>query len=167
MPRSTSWGFPRWGGYGATGNEAVTVRLCEWEDCEEKGDHPAPKFRDSKERFWFCQEHAGEYNRNWNYFDGMSKEEAAKAARKEENFAKGFSESHTWKYAEVGLTKEERERRIALEVLNLTEGASEVQIKESFRALAKKHHPDTNQGDAAAEERFKSVCAAYEILKVR
>ena len=164
MPRSNSWGFPRWGGYG-TDNEAVTVRTCEWEGCEEKADHPAPKYRDSRERYWFCQEHAGEYNRSWNYFDGMSKEEAEKATRREENFARGFREAGTWQYAEVGLTKEERERRAALEVLGLTEGATETEIKESFRTLAKKHHPDTNQGDEAAEERFKSVCAAYEILK--
>jgi len=165
MTRSKSWGFPRWGGYGATDTEAVTVRMCEWEDCDVKGDYPAPKFRDSNERYWFCQEHAGEYNRNWNYFDGMSKEDAEKTKRKEENFARGFREANTWEYVDAGLTKEERERRTALEVLNLTEGATEAQIKESFRTLAKKHHPDTNLGDARAEERFKSVCAAYEILK--
>jgi hypothetical protein len=141
--------------------------MCEWEGCDVKGDHPAPKFRDSNERFWFCQEHAGEYNRNWNYFDGMSKEDAEKVTRKEENFAKGFREANTWEYVDAGLTKEERERRTALEVLNLTEGASEAEIKESFRTLAKKHHPDANLGDAAAEERFKSVCAAYEILKTK
>ena len=84
MPRSNSWGFPRWGGYG-TDNEAVTVRTCEWEGCEEKADHPAPKYRDSRERYWFCQEHAGEYNRSWNYFDGMSKEEAEKYVGYENN----------------------------------------------------------------------------------
>jgi len=166
MPRSKSWGFPRWGGYGAE-SEAVAVQLCEWEGCAEKGDHPAPKFRDSSERLWFCQEHAGEYNRSWDYFSGMTKEEAAEAAQKEENFARGFREAKTWQYTEIGLTKEERERRLSLEVLNLSEGATAVEIKEAFRNLAKKHHPDTNLGDEAAEERFKSVCAAYEILKVK
>ena len=35
MPRSTSWGFPRWGGYGATDNEAVTVRLLRGADALE------------------------------------------------------------------------------------------------------------------------------------
>ena len=164
MPRSKSWGFPRWGSYG-TDNEAVAVRVCEWDGCPDKGDYPAPKFRDSKERFYFCQEHAGEYNRNWNYFDGMSKEDAEKAAKKEESFANGFRESKTWQYVDVGLTKDERERRAALEVLELAEGASEIQVKEAFRKLAKRHHPDSNRGDEAAEERFKSVSAAYEILK--
>jgi hypothetical protein len=164
MPRSKSWGFPRWGDYGAE-TEVVAVRLCEWEDCAEKGDYPAPKFRDSPERYWFCQEHAGEYNRSWDYFSGMTQEEAVKAAKKEQSFANGFREAKTWEYVDVGVTKEERERRLALEVLNLAEGSSPAQIKESFRELAKKHHPDTNLGDAKAEERFKSVCAAYEILK--
>ena len=34
MPQSKSWGFPRWGGYGKD-TEAVTVRTCEWDGCEE------------------------------------------------------------------------------------------------------------------------------------
>ena len=66
---------------------------------------------------------------------------------------------------DIGLTKEQREKRAALEVLNLTDGATQAEIKIAFRDLAKKHHPDTNQGDEAAAERFKSVCAAYELLK--
>ena len=164
MPQSKSWGFPRWGGYGKD-TEAVTVRTCEWDGCEEKADHPAPKYRDSNERYWFCQEHAGEYNRNWNYFKGMTHEEAQKASEDHERFASGFREAKTWQFADTTLTKEERERRAALEVLNLTDGASQAEIKEAFRDLAKKHHPDTNPGDEAAEERFKSVCAAYEVLK--
>jgi curved DNA-binding protein CbpA len=164
MPQSNSWGFPRWGGYGKD-SEAVTVQLCEWEGCTEKGDYPAPKFRDSKERYWFCQEHAGEYNRSWNYFSGMTEEEAKKAAEKEEAYARNFRDGNTWQFADISLTKEERERRTALKVLDLDEHASQAEIKESFRTLAKQHHPDTNPGDEAAEERFKSVCAAYEILK--
>ncbi len=165
MPQSKSWGFPRWGGYGETGEEAVKVQLCEWDGCDEKAEHPAPKYRDSDDRFWFCQQHAGEYNRNWNYFKGLTPEEAEKAAKKHKTFADGFRDANTWDYVDAGLTKEERERKVAFEVLELAEGASDDEIKDAFRRLAKIHHPDANPNDDTAADRFKSVGAAYGILK--
>lgn len=49
-------------------------------------------------------------------------------------------------------------------VLGVKRNATEVEIKKSYRALARKHHPDANRGDAAAEERFKDLVQAYEVL---
>lgn len=48
--------------------------------------------------------------------------------------------------------------------LGVARGASADEIRKAFRKLAKQHHPDTNPGDKAAEDRFKQVSAAFDIL---
>lgn len=49
-------------------------------------------------------------------------------------------------------------------ILGLNRNASEREIKQAFRRLARKHHPDVNPGDKTAEERFKQISEAYEVL---
>lgn len=48
--------------------------------------------------------------------------------------------------------------------LGVPRSASQAEIKKAYRRLAQKHHPDANPGDAAAEERFKEVSVAYDVL---
>ena len=50
------------------------------------------------------------------------------------------------------------------EVLGLQKGASENDIKRAYKRLASKHHPDKNQGSKEAEEKFKEINEAYEVL---
>ena len=49
-------------------------------------------------------------------------------------------------------------------VLGVSENASQKDIKSAYRKLSRQYHPDTNPGDAAAEERFKEVSAAYDVV---
>src|SRR4026208_542203 len=48
--------------------------------------------------------------------------------------------------------------------LGISKTASEKEVKQAFRKLARKHHPDVNPGDKAAETRFKEINEAYEVL---
>ncbi len=48
--------------------------------------------------------------------------------------------------------------------LGVPKTATQAEIKKAFRALAKKHHPDSNENDAKAEARFKEVSEAYDVL---
>jgi molecular chaperone DnaJ len=50
------------------------------------------------------------------------------------------------------------------EILGLTKGASDDDIKKAFRKLAIQYHPDKNQGDKEAEEKFKEINEAYQVL---
>jgi len=51
------------------------------------------------------------------------------------------------------------------ETLGVKQDASQKEIQSAYRKLAKKYHPDLNPGDSAAEQKFKSVSAAYAILE--
>ena len=48
--------------------------------------------------------------------------------------------------------------------LGVSKSATDKEIKQAFRKLARKHHPDVNPGDKAAESKFKEINEAYEVL---
>src|ERR671919_2679961 len=50
------------------------------------------------------------------------------------------------------------------QTLGVAKTASEKEIKQAFRKLARKHHPDVNPGDKGAEAKFKEINEAYEVL---
>ena len=55
-------------------------------------------------------------------------------------------------------------KRDYYEVLGISRGADAAAIKKAYRKLAKKYHPDNNAGNPDAEEKFKEIAEAYDVL---
>ncbi len=75
---------------------------CEWPGCRVAGSARAPKSREMmNEHYWFCQAHAAEYNKNWDFFAGMSEGEVAKAQA-----ARLTGERPTWEFRASRMSRE-------------------------------------------------------------
>jgi DnaJ-domain-containing protein 1 len=71
-------------------------RPCDHPGCRQAGTARAPKSRDMlEEHYWFCQPHAAEYNRSWNFFAGLSDEQVR--TRQEEEQVTGGRPTWTFK----------------------------------------------------------------------
>ena len=167
MPRATrqnDWGFPRWRPYGAE-REAVSVRLCDRHGCDRPGDCPAPKSPNSPERWYFCPTHAGEYNKGWDYFAGLSAEEAAAREAADARTQGGFANARHYGWAGPGDGTRSRDELRALDLFGLDPDAEFDAIRAAWRSYAKENHPDVAGDDPAAAERFRQGQAAWEVLR--
>ena len=77
-------------------------RRCDWPGCNQAASARAPKSREMmNEHYWFCQAHAGEYNRNWDFFAGMSEGQVAAAQA-----ARFTGERPTWQFKASRMSRE-------------------------------------------------------------
>lgn len=164
---------------------APVTRHCDRPGCEEPGEHRAPKTRgEAPDYYWFCLEHVREYNKQWDYFSGMSREEI-------EDFQKDAAFGHrptwsqqmraSWNTHTLHTRLREfmhgtgngekhypppipEKYRKALDILDLAHPVARPEIKARYKVLVKQYHPDVNQGDKMAEERFKTITASYRLL---
>ncbi|QKG72645.1 J domain-containing protein [Erythrobacter mangrovi] len=162
--RSMDWGFPRWRGYGSS-REATQVRICDRHGCDQKGDCPAPKAPNSRDRWYFCQKHAAEYNSKWDYFEGLDKAEREERAKAERSENAGYAEAQHYGWGGSGDGSRSQDEMRALDLLELEADADFPAIKKAWREKAKLVHPDVKPGDAAAATEFQKLQLAYEVLK--
>ena len=142
--RSNDWGFPRWRGYGSS-REATTVRLCDRHGCEEKGDCPAPKAPNSPERWYFCQKHAAEYNKKWDYFEGLDKAEREARTKDERTENSGYAEAQHYGWGGSGDGSRSADEMRALEVLGLESDAEFAAIKIETKGSTRLSRPSTGR----------------------
>ena len=172
-------------------------RRCDHAGCKGEGHYRAPKSRRQlKDYYYFCFEHVQAYNKAWNYHAGMSAEEIEAhlrstvigdrplwplGVRGNQFWARRGSVPFDQRFAffdgngaeEGGERATARARPATLEdqalaTLGLTGPADIATIKQNYKRLVKRYHPDANGGgDQAAEEQLKRINEAYAILKKR
>lgn len=170
------------------------THACDIDGCKEQGEFKAPKDRGLKSYYRFCKAHISDYNRAWNFFDGM-----ADADIQNHVYSSLFGDRPTWKYTSYGDLEEKlrnqsygfrsadhaeqveaekarrrREKLInpqtpegeAMAIMQLSPPLTMEKLKSQYKSLAKQYHPDTNRDDPDAEEKLKDVNMAYTVLRL-
>ncbi|WP_298469014.1 J domain-containing protein [uncultured Erythrobacter sp.] len=163
--RSDDWGFPRWRPYESS-RETVAQRECDRHGCDEPGLCPAPKSPNSPDRWYFCQKHAAEYNKGWDYFEGLDKEQKAERAKAERQESEGYAEASHYGWSGAGDGSRSADEMRALELLELEADADFDAVKKAYRAKAKEVHPDVKPGDEEAAKQFQAIQVAYDVLRM-
>ena len=169
---------------------------CEWPGCAKPGAHRAPKGRGMEGQFFnYCLDHVQQYNKTYNFFDGMGDDAVA-------GWQKDALTGHrpTWKLGEnswashsgsrrgdakskkprdplnlFGTDKDETATRPgrtlrnaelkALHTLGLDEHATPEKAKTQYKTLVKRLHPDANGGSRDNEDALKAVIQSYDYLR--
>ncbi|MEM7660931.1 MAG: J domain-containing protein [Pseudomonadota bacterium] len=168
---------------------AQETRTCEYKGCDLAGEYKSPKHGGGY--YYFCQRHAAEYNKRWNFFDGMTEDEV-----KDFNEAARHGHKQTWKFGtgpmgkkaakiqdpkhwrgremfEDGVGSAERQRKRgrtrleirALNELDLDENATTADIRGRYAEYVRRFHPDSNAGDRSSEDKLARVIRAWKTLK--
>ncbi|MCL2429456.1 MAG: J domain-containing protein [Alphaproteobacteria bacterium] len=171
---------------------AAPGRPCDMPDCPAMGEYRAPKARTNLTDYhWFCLEHVRAYNAAWDYYKGMTPGQIeaqlrADTAWQRPSWPLGRLGAAAWEdelfrrdplhlLVAGGIKQGQRrsqekppaELREPLAVFGLAWPTTLDEVKTRYKELAKRHHPDANGGDRAAEERLKTINLAYAALRAR
>ena len=170
--------------YNTGDDDTHTPRRCAADGCQKEGSYPAPKSRSAlRDYLWFCLEHVREYNKSWNYYEGLQGAALEAEIRRATTW-----ERPSWKFATgkptensfedpLGLFDFENrdtgpaarqvspEEKRAWRILQLSPVTDIDIVKKQYKRLVKQNHPDKNGGDAAAEERLKDINLAYSLIR--
>jgi len=171
-------------------DEDSDKRVCAKPGCTEDGAYKAPRSsHDVRDYIWFCLDHVREYNKSWNYFEGMDEIAMEDAIRRSTTWERpswkfGTSakspEGSPWQaqfddpFGVMGEGAQQRsanqpqltpDQRKAWSVFGLSPCMDQDKVKKRYKVLAKTHHPDANGGSREAEDRLKTINWAYSILK--
>ena len=168
-------------------------RPCDYGGCNEHGEFQAKT--KSATKFFYCLNHIKEFNKNYNFFEGMNEEEIIDYqvsaiighrptwksgtnphANYFSKFAKNdgsafddpfdlFEKDKTSKYERQSKIKKGKISEKAYKLLDFSSLSSKSDIRKKFKEVVKRLHPDTNGGDNSQEDLLKEVISAYKTLK--
>ena len=164
------------------------LNICMAEGCLDTGTHPAPKNRHQlRSHIWFCLDHIRMFNSQWNYYDGLEGDALEREIRRATTWERPSWKFGTGPSAKIANsasfedkfsffdepdtnpqnvfqspTTEEKE---AYALFELKPGADENAVKQKYKELAKKLHPDHNRSDPDAEDKLKEINLAYAVLR--
>ena len=172
--------------------QRIDNNLCEWPKCCEDGPHRAPYSYSNPNKFrWFCKLHAAQYNKAWNYFADMTDEEVEAMVRYDtvwnrpswptgagpaiQAFIRGHfkdtfdnfetNKSHdTASGEETNLFEYNPELKHAMNVFGLKSLEDASLVKQRYKTLVKRHHPDAQGSSLDSEDRIKEIKHAYTII---
>ena len=163
------------------------IKKCDFTGCDKAGVCRAPKDRYLREYHYFCKEHAAEYNKNWNYYDGMSEDEVEAdwersvfgSASKDKKQAEMDTAEYLKFLDDFIHGRDNFDRRasapkmppavlVAFKTFGLPSAtASWKDVRAEYRKLAKKYHPDTSKAKnkKESEKMFRDITSAYTELE--
>ena len=163
--------------------------ICDWNNCFEIAEYKAPIEKDNTKNYrLLCLTHVKEFNKNWNYFSGMSDQQIYDWLKSDMVWHKptqSFSSSDNFfKVLWNNTLKDELDRSSfknkfndinkfnfnindikAFGILGVSVGLKWTKIQEKFKKLVKKFHPDMNAGNKKYEDKLKIITLAYTQLK--
>lgn len=162
-------------------------RSCAWQGCTACGEYRAPLSRSALRQYqWLCLDHVREFNKRWDYFQGMNADEIEAHRRDDVTWSRptwpaGLSAAdmrlkdpfellHAHGFASHHNRPETPPRRPPTlaqshaQTLGLELGFTVAELKNRYKSLAKQHHPDLHGGDREQEERLKEINASYTWL---
>ena len=171
-------------------NNTIMKIICDWNNCNKDGEYKAPIEKDNSKDFrYLCLEHIKEFNKNWNYFANMTDSQVNEFIKSDMTWHKptqNFSGqdnffkilwNNTLKESLDGINYDDKKasklRQFnfseddikAFNILSLNIGTEWTIIRDKFKKLVKRFHPDKNSGNKKYEEKLKIITLAYTQLK--
>ena len=173
--------------------EKKSFKKCDKTDCKAKGEFRAPKSRVTLNQYYFfCLKHVKEYNKSWDFYKGLSVNQIENSMREDviwnrpswplkgnpqkiidqinnffnEDFNEISSDRNSFDYFKNRIIDEKLsvDENKAIQVLNLSLPLDLAKIKKNYKKLVKIFHPDVNDNNKIAEEKFKEINKSYRIL---
>ena len=163
--------------------------ICDWNNCSEDGAYRAPIEKDNSKQYrMLCLNHVKEFNKNWNYFDGMNDCQICEFIKSDMTWHKptqsfGSSDNFFKILWNNALKDEKNKHKIngqfdhmnqfkfnhndvkAFGILGISIGIKWEKVQKKFKKLVKKYHPDMNLGSKKYEDKLKVITLAYTQLK--